>query len=98
MNEEEERDLQRLRAAIAASKRPDASSQEKLDALTDAIAICYKYDAIGVEFEAKKHTLESLKVLEDLAANAKDPEVRVQAQKNLDYYNKIIFPKGAGPN
>ena len=76
MADDEEHDRQRLLAAWNIAKRSDVSEDVQLVALLDVVKIAYRCDALAVQDEALRHTLEALELLREIA-NKKSNEPRV---------------------
>ena len=98
MADEEEHDRQLLIAAWNTAKRSDVSEDVQLVALLDVVEIAYRCDALAVQDEARRHTLEALELLREIAnRNPSSPEARErqeEAKTMLAYYEERLFPSG----
>jgi hypothetical protein len=98
MADQEEHDRQLLIAAWNTPKRPDVSPDVQPVALLDVVKIAYRCDALAVQDEARRHTLEALELLREIAnKNPTSPESRErreEAKIMLAYYEERLFPGG----
>jgi hypothetical protein len=96
----EERDLEDFAAAMETARRSDITTEERIAATKNAIEILYKYDALTVEHEFRKHTLDALEVLRTLAEKIpttdEEREVSEEARKSLEEWERRLFPPGSG--
>jgi hypothetical protein len=77
MADDEEHVRQMLIAAWNTAKRLDVSEDVQLVALLDVVEIAYRCDALAVQDEARRHTLEALELLREIAnRNPTSPEAR----------------------
>ena len=101
-NEEQERDLKRLKELESFLKRTDLTEEQRFEAAREAVDICYKYDALNLQRLARLHTLDALKALQEIAAkdptDAEDKKLRDEAKQALEYYEKLLFPPDKLPN
>ena len=82
------------------ARRSDITAEERLAATQKAVEIAYKYNPLAVQQEARKHTLDALEVLRELAEKVpttdEEREVSDEARKTLKDLEERLFPLGSG--